>query len=157
MIDEAYKRFYKLIRTLIFKRVHNLELAEELTQEVFLKAHQFRVLYDPAKASLLTWLKAIADNTVKNHKRTKKHNQNMVSDRGLVSSSPNPETTLLHKEAGFRLLHRFHLLALPQRRVLWLQAINNMSEKTISQLTGYSVNSVKQRLYRARRSLITKI
>jgi RNA polymerase sigma-70 factor (ECF subfamily) len=63
-ITELYKLHYGAIFNFINMKLHNTEVSEELTNDVFLKASEKMYLFNSDKSKLLTWLYTIAKNLV---------------------------------------------------------------------------------------------
>ena len=78
----------------LYRMVRNQEIAEDLTQETFLRAYRGRDLYKPV-ARFETWLYRIATNVALNHLRTQKsykHNitRHFVADVSCHWEAPDP-------------------------------------------------------------------
>jgi len=56
----------------VYIRIQNRELAEDITQEVFVKAWRFRETFDETKSSLKNWIFVIAINLLRDHYKKKK-------------------------------------------------------------------------------------
>jgi RNA polymerase sigma-70 factor (ECF subfamily) len=70
-INVIYAKYYKQVYYFILQRVANrAEIAEELTNDVFMKCKAHIENYDVYLAKLNTWLLHIAKNTVIDHFRT---------------------------------------------------------------------------------------
>src|SRR4051812_42366505 len=67
-LDQAYRRFRPALMKEILSKVSDPQLADELVQETFLRAHRFSHLYD-GRHSVSTWLWAIAERAVIDHLR----------------------------------------------------------------------------------------
>ena len=68
--EQMYAEFYPKVSAYVRGKVANPHDAEELVSTVFLKAMQKLNSYDPAKASLSTWVYTITRNTVTDFFRT---------------------------------------------------------------------------------------
>ena len=62
--EEIYKLYRGAIFNFIFLKLHNVEVSEELTNDVFMKANASMHLYNAEKSQLSTWLHNIAKNLV---------------------------------------------------------------------------------------------
>jgi RNA polymerase sigma-70 factor (ECF subfamily) len=62
--EDLYKQYYGTIYNFIFLKLHNTEVCEELTNDVFLKANASMHLYNSDKSGISTWLHNIAKNLV---------------------------------------------------------------------------------------------
>ena len=70
--EEIYRAFYPKVRAYVRGRIANCHDAEELVSAVFLKVVQKLDSYDPAKASLSTWVYTITRNTVTDFFRSRR-------------------------------------------------------------------------------------
>lgn len=68
--EQVYAGFYPKVAAYVRGKISNPHDAEELVSTVFLKAVQKLDSYDPAKASLSTWVYTITRNTVTDFFRT---------------------------------------------------------------------------------------
>jgi RNA polymerase sigma-70 factor (ECF subfamily) len=62
--EELYKQYKSAIYNFIFLKLHNTEVCEELTNDVFIKANSNMHLYNSDKSGISTWLHNIAKNLV---------------------------------------------------------------------------------------------
>lgn len=62
--EDLYKLYYGAIFNFIFLKLHNTEVCEELTNDVFIKANSNMHLYNSDKSQISTWLHNIAKNLV---------------------------------------------------------------------------------------------
>lgn len=86
--DELYKRYGQRLFGYFFKMLwKNRELAEDCTQELFLKVIKHAKSFDPEK-KISTWLFSIANNMCKNEYRkeaTKLKHQAMKQEKIIIS------------------------------------------------------------------------
>ncbi|MET4059637.1 RNA polymerase sigma factor (sigma-70 family) [Arthrobacter sp. UYP6] len=61
-LAEAYRRFAPLIRSLALRRLTDTAAADDVVQEVFIRAWKYRSSYAPERSSLLAWLIGITRN-----------------------------------------------------------------------------------------------
>jgi RNA polymerase sigma factor (sigma-70 family) len=69
-IETLYTKYYQLVYHFILGKVNHVEDAEEIANDVFIKAHKNRANYDVHTAKINTWLFAIAKNAVIDFYRT---------------------------------------------------------------------------------------
>ena len=67
--EEVYNRYYLSVYLYLFKRIRHQQDAEDLANDVFLACYKNFGSYDPAKASMITWIFVIASNRLKNYYR----------------------------------------------------------------------------------------
>jgi RNA polymerase sigma-70 factor, ECF subfamily len=136
----------------------DIDLAETLTQECFLKAHRnwagFR-----GESSALTWLMRIAINVQKDHWRNRRlqfwratrTNSVDVDEAGewLPSTESTPEQQLLAREKVDKVWEVVGRLSQRQRSVFLLRYVEEMDIAEIAVATGLSDGTVKAHLSRA--------
>ena len=161
----AAKEFARVVeshRPQIFRfllaSLRDVDLAETLTQECFLKAHRswkhFR-----GESSALTWLMRIAINLQKDHWRNRRmqfwrhtrSNAVDVDDAGewLPSGERTVEQQLLAREQVAQVWKAVEGLSERQRTVFLLRYVEERELREIAQATGLSEGTVKAHLSRA--------
>jgi RNA polymerase sigma-70 factor, ECF subfamily len=136
----------------------DMDLAETLTQECFLKAHRnwssFR-----GESSAVTWLMRIAINLQKDHwrnrrmqfwrlTRTNSVDLDEASD-WLPSAESSQEQKLLARERVSQVWQAVKGLSERQRTVFLLRYVEELELSEIAQTTGLSEGTVKAHLSRA--------
>lgn len=168
-----FPRLYQELRAPLLRYVQHAvrdgEIAEELTQEVFLKAYRARASYRPESAPS-TWIWAIARNTVLDWHRRRQlepwpaQESEAGSPDGrafgdgedaplcerLPSPEPDAETRSADHASRLALRRRLRELTRPQRRVLLARAIRGLGFQEIGARLGLSPSAVKCLYYRAR-------
>jgi RNA polymerase sigma-70 factor (ECF subfamily) len=158
--SKIYSRFQKPILRYVKSKVSDPELAEEITQEIFIKMYRFRDSYQEQFA-FSTWLWTIAKNTISDHLRGLKNTQNLSVNNGddpivpdeLPCTKENAETLIIRKDQKKQLLKILKSLTRLQKRVLWLRMIHHLSYQEISKHLGISLSAVKNLAYRAKITL----
>jgi len=127
--------------------------AEDLTQEVFLRAHRsqskFRNDCQPK-----TWLMQIAVNVCRNHYRTNaRHPQVLVDTVPCTDWSPSAEAEVIRKSSDNELIGLILNLPIVLKEVIVLYYFEEKSTLEIAEILGVTVSTVKIRLFRARKVL----
>jgi RNA polymerase sigma-70 factor (ECF subfamily) len=165
--DEIVERYQHKIYGYVKRLVGNETDAEDITQEVFLKAlnslHRFR-----EESSLQTWLFRIATNLCRDAHRRRQREKGWLSlwrqadeqsetEEGGIVDPPddrfNPEKLLLREELGAMLSKAMEQLPLAMREVLILHDVEQMPYEEIAQALGVPLGTVKSRLFHARARL----
>lgn len=141
----------------------NREDAEDITQDVFMKAygklHQFQ-----GNSKFSTWLTRIAVNESLMRLRKRKTSRTVSMDqdvqteegsipRDFADWTPDPEQQYSSSELGDILQRTIAGLPPGFRTVFTLRDIENLSTEETAQALGLSVPAVKSRLLRARLQL----
>ena len=153
---EAYECHYTKLFAYIYSRVGNVELAKDLTAEVFEKAyvkgHSVR-----EAAAYPTWLFMIAKNVVIGHYRRQKretNGMNKVKDSLWLSERPaEPEADTLRGEALSTLMRRLRRLSDRDQELLALKFEGELSYAEISRVLRLSEVNVRVSIFRALKRL----
>lgn len=146
------------IYALAYSRLRNFHDAEDVTQEVFVKAYQkLRTLrrWDNFHA----WLYAITSNLCKDwaRSRSRRPDREFIDDEALdrldILSLDSFRERNIHEAFQESLNEALDSLPETHRQVLTLFYLGGMSGKEISVFLGMSHSTIRQRLYRARSQL----
>lgn len=146
---KVYNRFSKPLLHYVSSRISDPAIAEELTQEVFLKAYRFKDSYQERYA-VSTWLWTIARNTISDHLRGSKSWDSGVPAEETACEKPCAESLVIKKDERRNILKLMRSLTRMQKRVLWMRIIHQLSYEEISKKLGMSLSAVKNLAYRAR-------
>ena len=142
----------------LLSSTRDVDLAETLTQECFLKAHRnwegFR-----GDSSVMTWLMRIAINLEKDHWRNRRlqfwrHTRTNSVDldeasEWLPSGERSAEQKMLAREQVGHVWKAVERLSARQRTVFLLRYVEDQDLSEIAQATGLSEGTVKAHLSRA--------
>ena len=152
--SKFYDRFSAALFGLILGWIKDAEVAENLLQDVFVKAWRGRELYDPSKGRLYTWLYNIARNTCIDFlysKTFKKTKVSLLSDdvAMLVPSLKNggltPDTIGLRKLVNE--------LREEEREVVELVYFKGFTQRQIADMMNIPLGTVKTRMNKAMKEL----
>ena len=142
LVDEYKSPIYNLA----YRMTGNIEDADDLTQETFIRAYQYLWRYDTSK-KFFTWLYTLALNLIRNHFKKNKYNKSSeeLSANLLADKNPSPETELIEtQEISVYLLR----LEDESRALLIMKFHQGLTFEEIAQITGKSISAVKMRIYR---------
>lgn len=158
--DEFIRLYQQRVYRLVLAQTADPDLAEEITQECFIRAFQKQSSFR-GESQVFTWLARIAINLVRDHYRNRK----LALWRRLVRfdrSEPEkemaeevrdpgstPEEHVLRRERLQRVSQRIGKLTQPQREALLLSAVEGMSVDDIARATNRRPGTVKSHLHRA--------
>jgi RNA polymerase sigma-70 factor, ECF subfamily len=155
VIDRMMDLYGQDTLQLVYSYVKNKELAEDLTQEIFIKCyknlHQFN-----RKAKLKTWLWRIAANHCKDYLRSWHYRNMKVADeqaRGAASLKEDVENKVIQQEEDEQLASAVMNLPDIYREVIYLFFFEEHPIKEISYMINLNQNTVKTRLKRAKELL----
>ena len=154
------KKHQKPVHALAWRKTGDFHVAEEITQDTFLKAYQnLSTLKEPQKFA--GWLYVIAANYCKMWLRKKRLSTQSLENTdnaelektaysGYVIAENEQVAVETQREAVKQLLAK---LQESDRTIITLYYLGEMTYEEISEFLGVSVASIKNRLYRARRRL----
>lgn len=149
-LEELYRRHGTALLAFLSRTLDDRSLAEEIVQDTFLA-----VWRDPrygGHASVRTWLFAIAIR--QHHNRLRRQRPPVVdAEVDLPVDQGNPEAQAVTQALAAQLARVIAELSRPQREVLYLVMIEQLSHAEIAGVLGIPIGTVKSRLDSARRRL----
>ena len=150
-----YDRYASRVHALTLRILGEPMLAEEATQDTFLKLWSRARQYLAERGSLLVWLLTIARRTALDRLR-------LEGRRPTLSNAEDPDTIWqsianedsLSSEARWRSMY-FAVQSLPeeQRQVIELAYYQGMSQSEIAEVLGWPLGTVKSRVRSAMETL----
>ena len=129
------------------------DLADEATQEVFLRFWRKGELYDPSRGVFRTWLLAIARNRFLDILRRRSLERRwqvgtQIENLLMLSQAPGPpiEELTWQEQRASALREALNEIPAEQRQVLVLAYFAGMSQSTISKTLGCPLGTVKKRV-----------
>lgn len=171
---QAFERLYydysPRLGSFLMRLLKRPELVDEVVNEVMMTVWQSAGRFDSAQGKLSTWLFGIAHNkALKAMERGRRHRLEQVletGDPGLgederddahtgwgYAGPDNPERTVLGWELGDILLWALDQLTPEHRIVVELAMTEQCSYQDIALITACPVNTVKTRMFYARKKL----
>ncbi len=144
---DLYDRFGRVVFSVIVRIVRNSSVAEELTQEAFLRAWNRGGEFDATRGRIGPWLLTIARNRAIDYLRSTA-GQQQANTFELVSSERipsfvNTEDRMLDQEQARRIRAGFSKLNENQRKVLELAYFEGMSQSEMAEKLGQPLGTVK--------------
>ena len=157
---ELVEKYQKGIHALAWRKIGDFHIAQEITQDVFLRAYErLRTLKD---YSLFPgWVYVIASHLctewhrkkklpIQSLETTDKMEIDQVSHSQYMAEKRDAEMAEVRREVVQKLLQK---LPESERTVMALHYLGEMTCETISKMLGVSPNTIKSRLSRARNRL----
>ncbi|NLK21987.1 MAG: sigma-70 family RNA polymerase sigma factor [Epulopiscium sp.] len=147
----------EVLRTAFFY-VKDISIAEDMFQEVFLKAYKKMNTYR-GEASIRTWILKITINQCKDYLKSNWFKRILLNwetkDYVLpeVDTTLNPESIVLHHEERQELLEQVLKISLPLREVLILYYYHDLSQNEIADILKIPFGTVRSRLHRSKEVL----
>jgi|SRR5688572_12673992 RNA polymerase sigma-70 factor (ECF subfamily) len=142
LLDGYQRKVFRMALAIVQDR----GLAEEITQEVFLKVWRAFPAYD-GRAAPSTWLYTIARNTCLSAARAQSHRRTMSLDAAI---EPSAAEVPIRDLALAQCLAR---LPEPLRQIVTLFYYEDRSVKDVAAMLGLPEGTVKSHLHHARRAL----
>lgn len=155
LMDEIMSRHGQDILRLVYSYVNNKELAEDLTQDIFVKCYKSLHTYK-GKSSLRTWLWRIAINHCKDFLKSWYNKNVVISEEQPITHRTTKEMVeevVIQKEEDDQLIAAIMTLPIKYREVIYLFYYEELLIKEIAVVTEASGNTVKTRLRRAKELL----
>jgi RNA polymerase sigma-70 factor (ECF subfamily) len=155
-------RYQKPIFNFIYRFYGNYDLAQELTQETFLRCYQFLKSYDPER-KFSTWLYTVAKNLCIDELKKQRSAREIPLDDVLPAVDAreaeetiddNQQSQCIRREEDFKLLEALQELPAAARTVLLLHYFQGLSYQEIGETLGLPVSTVKIRIFRAKKALL---
>ncbi len=156
--EELYHLFARRLGGYLFKILRDPDLVEEALDDVMLVAWQKAASFD-GSARVSTWLFGIAQRkAMKTLERSRRQRRDLDLSPELdpvarPGSPDDPEQSFAERDQLRQLARGIESLPPEQRAVLELTFFEGRSYAEISEVMDCPVNTVKTRMYHARRSL----
>ena len=150
--EEIYAQHFKDVYKYVLSLCHNPVVAEDITQETFLKAikniHSFK-----GDCQLRVWLCHIAKNTYFSFYK-KNHRLDELNDDIEIEGF---ESKLINKESRFEIHKAIHQLQEPYKEVITLRVFGELSFSEIGELFGKTESWARVTFHRAKIKLKEEI
>lgn len=151
--EELLGRYKNLVYSVILRMVNDLDDANDLAQEVFIKTYKNLNKYSP-EFKFSTWIIKIATNTVIDFRRKKKPDAIDIDEMIYEPADEDtPEATYVQNEGKRVLSEAIKKLPEMYKVPIVLYHLEDMSYQEISEILNISLSKVKNRIFRGRKML----
>ncbi|MBQ8823525.1 MAG: RNA polymerase sigma factor [Lachnospiraceae bacterium] len=158
-MEEIYKQNARIVYHFLYSMCKDEALAEELTQETFLRAFQSIQSYD-GSCKLSTWLCQIGKHLLYQTWEKKKREIPVEWDEEILIiqkvEASDTERKVLMKIELEDVLKDISRLPEAMRQVIYLRAISDLSYKEIGRMLGKSENWARINFYRGKELLLKR-
>ena len=141
------------LRAYLYGMVHDWDLADDLTQETFVKLC-LKKPRDKGTASFKTWLYTIGRRTALDYLRRQKHTREVpLEDCFSLAGDDTPEAAVLRAQTTERLFAAMETLQPQHRQLLYLTYFETFTPAQAAKILRKSSRSVSSQLYRAKEAL----
>ena len=165
--DELVERYHGKIYGLTYNMTSNREDAEDLTQEVFVKAFEALPRFR-GKSSFYTWLYRIAVNKTINYRKKRNRKRTLSLDQfdqeiktdetyHDLTAKGSPLRNISLSELQEKLNEALQHLSEKHRTVVVMHDMQGIPHDEIAKVVKASVGTVRSRLFYARRQMQTEL
>jgi len=149
---ELYDRCVRRVFRHVSYMVNDVDLAEDLTEQTFLRALEAIHRYERRGVPFLAWLLRIARNLYLNDRRVQRNNSS-IHNKWNGGAAASPEFYCEAKLDGEEVWRAVRALDGDQRQVIVLRFMDGLSYADVADVLGKSVGAVRVAQYRALRAL----
>ena len=163
--EKLVGRYTKRIYNICYRFVSRTDLAEDLTQEVFIKIYRNLSSYNLESGSFVTWIVSVTRNLLIDHYRQTKDDRVTISSESsnedeeyslldrIPSDTPSPEARIEREQRNAILNRGLNFLSPELREAVILRDLEEMSYQEIGQILKIPDGTVKSRINRGRLEL----
>jgi RNA polymerase sigma-70 factor (ECF subfamily) len=155
--ESIYNAYSVFVYNVAFRVVHNVDEAQEVTQEVFLTVYR-KLKSFKFKSSFKTWIYRITVNLAINHakKRSKEQSRTFeYDDNKEFNKSIDSVGGKIEREQQEKVVSTLLAALNPdQRTCVVLRSLEGLSYQEIAESLNININTVRSRLKRARETLL---
>jgi RNA polymerase sigma-70 factor (ECF subfamily) len=145
--DRLVQRYQRDVYRLCYRFVNNHEDANDLAQEVFLRAWRAIARFR-GESSFSTWLYRIAVNACLNFRALRRPSTQELPE-GLADPLPGAEARLVSADEARRVRAAVARLPEKQRATLILKVYHERTHEEVAEILGSTVGTVKANLFHA--------
>jgi RNA polymerase sigma-70 factor (ECF subfamily) len=149
---EAMTEFFDKTFAKVHRLIRNRQIAEDLTQDIFLKIHKGLPRLD-VERNLMPWVVTILNNRLRDHWRSQGSQRTQTGLDEFRDSLPAPATeisaSLEQSETEASVRRAIYLLPVSMRSVLLLRTYDELSFVQIARLLRLTPGAARKRYSRA--------
>jgi RNA polymerase sigma-70 factor (ECF subfamily) len=152
---DLYTRYLDQLYRYVFYRVADEQVAEDLTENIFLKVWENLAKLQKPHTSFPAWLYRIAHNVIIDHYRTQKPTVSWddLSERQMSTMDDSPEKVLLDVEESKQLAKAISQLKPRLAQVIVCRFIQKLSHAQTAEIMGLNEGHIRVLQYRALKQL----
>ncbi len=155
LIDEIMNKYGQEVLQLVYSYVNNKEIAEDVTQDIFVKCYKSLHTYK-GKSNVKTWLWRIAINQCKDYIKSWYNKKVIVTEDDsayMGVQNDSVEQTVIQNAEDRELASAVMNLPIKYREVIYLFYYEELSIKEIAIVIDVKENTIKTRLKKAKELL----
>ena len=146
---DLYNRYYPTILRFVYLRISSPQDAEDLTDDIFLRAWNNVHKYDERGIPFAAYLFQIARNALIDHYRKNRATITSIDDIELQDMDPEPEDTVSSRLEFQELKRRMEFLPEDYQIVLTLRFLSGLSPEETARMMNRSEGAVRVLQFRA--------
>jgi RNA polymerase sigma-70 factor (ECF subfamily) len=160
-LAEAYRRLGPLVYTLALRSLGERAAADDVTQDVFIRAWKSRASYRPEAARLPAWLVGIARNAIADalsarmRRQELEHAAGQVARDGVAAASPAADVEAVADR--ITLEEELERLGDPQKAIMKLAFYEDLTHDQISSRLQLPLGTVKSHIRRSLSRMRTRL
>lgn len=150
LLTLVYEKYHRELYLYIYSLSRNHHIAEDLTQETFLKA----LLSLPEEhGNIRAWLYMVARNLFFNYREKASRNVSLEEEMKRSDEEKDLLDNMIENERKLQLYQALKKLDMKKREILLLQYFGDLSQKEIAAVLHITPENVRVLAYRAKKEL----
>lgn len=150
LLTLVYEKYHRELYLYIYSLSRNHHIAEDLTQETFLKA----LLSLPEEhGNIRAWLYMVARNLFFNFREKASRNVSLEEEMKRSDEEKDLLANMIENERKLQLYQALKKLDMKKREILLLQYFGDLSQKEIAAVLHITPENVRVLAYRAKKEL----
>ena len=150
LLTLVYEKYHRELYLYIYSLSRNHHIAEDLTQETFLKA----LLSLPEEhGNIRAWLYMVARNLFFNYREKASRNVSLEEEMKRSDEEKDLLANMIENERKLQLYQALKKLDMKKREILLLQYFGDLSQKEIAAVLHITPENVRGLAYRAKKEL----
>lgn len=143
--EEIYENYRDKIFKFIYYKVSDADLADDLTNDVFVAVYKNLHTYDANKSFISTWLYAISYNRLKNYYKSRKATEYSIEYMLEMNIVPHPELHDPLEQEELRLMLKNAMQKLPERnrKIILMKYYWGMTSREIGRNLNITPGNVR--------------
>ena len=150
LLTLVYEKYHRELYLYIYSLSRNHHIAEDLTQETFLKA---LLSLPEEQGNIRAWLYMVARNLFFNYRKKASRNVSLEEEMKRSDEEKDLLANMIENERKLQLYQALKKLDMKKREILLLQYFGDLSQKEIAAVLHITPENVRVLAYRAKKEL----
>lgn len=150
LLTLVYEKYHRELYLYIYSLSRNHHIAEDLTQETFLKA---LLSLPEGHGNIRAWLYMVARNLFFNYREKASRNVSLEDEMERSDEEKDLLANMIENERKLQLYQALKKLDMKKREILLLQYFGDLSQKEIAAVLHITPENVRVLAYRAKKEL----